>query len=807
MDFEDAIQEALGGQAVLFIGAGFTTGATNVAGGPFKSGPKLAQYLAAKWGLPSDTGLEDAADEFVRQKGRDELITELQQEFTVKEIALHHRQIAAIPWRRVYTTNYDNLPEIAYAQAGRRLTPITLGVDIRAIPKSGTLCVHLNGFVDRITRDGVMSELKLTDTSYVTASIASSAWSALLREDVQLARAVFFVGYSLFDLVIRRVLFETNDLHEKCFFVLGPTPEPATTRRVSRFGSLVSKGVDDFAAAIAEKQKHYVAPSPLTIPYACFERFHPTLANPAFSDSAVFDLLLKGDVQPDFVWNSLRGGTRYYLKRAAVEEVLEHFRHNTPAVIVHSELGNGKTLVTEGIKCEATRAGRPVFTLTRRTDNLLSELDRLLKDATPLLLVLDGYPDWFDAIDYFARHAPDNASLLLTARTPVHDVLVDRLADSLGVKEVTEISADLLTSDDLEWLVDFLDEYGLWAAKAAWSRSRKLRFLDRDCGAEFHAILLKLLESPDILARFSAIFDALNNKKDYYEVVATILILDVLGATPRLDILVNLWGDRILGRPAFRQDPTVRQLFDFGSGRVTLRSSVAGQFILKRLVDTNILIDVLIHLAREADKLAPISRYYSDLMRELMRFGRLQYLLPEAGRREGIVRYYESIKNLNTCRRQPLFWLQYAIACLTLNDLERADKYFDTAYSLAEDISGFDTYQIDNHYARFLLVTAIENENSTTCMQNFRRARRIVNEQIIKERLRYPYRVASMYGEFFDWFERRLTASEREEIGRAARFVAERIAKLPDDRQQEKQIVRCRSVMKRLMASVELKEQ
>jgi hypothetical protein len=804
MELEEAIRESLDGQALIFVGAGFATGATNIAGGPFKSGPKLARYLAAQCALPDDAGLEDAAEEFLRQKGPDALIAEIHQEFTVKEIGTHHRQVAAIPWRRVYTTNYDNIAETAYAQAGRRLTPVTLTDKLRAISKSGTLCVHLNGFVDRLTRDRVVSELKLTDTSYVTAAIVDSEWAALLREDIELTRAAFFVGYSLFDLDIRRVLFDTNDLQRKCFFVLGAKPDPATVRRVSRFGTVVPLSVEDFGAALAQKQKGHVTVSPAAIPYYCFERFDPTSTTSKFSDSDVFDLLLKGDVHPEFIWKSLLGGPRYYLNRAAVQDTINHFRANTPAVVVYSELGNGKTLVTEGVKCEALRAGYNVFTLTSHTGDILSELDRLLKEIKPLLLVIDGYPDALDLIDYFARHAPDTDALLLTARTPVHDVLVDRLPELLGVKEVTDIDVDLLSTPDLDWLVAFLDQYGLWGNKAAWSRARKRQFLDQDCRAEFHAILLKLLESPDILARFSTIFDALNYKKDYYEVVATILVLDVLGAMPRLDVLVNLWGDHILGRAAFRQDGTVRQLLDFNTGRITLRSSVASQFILKRLVDINVLIDVLVHIARQADKLASVSDYYFDLLRELMRFGRLQYLLPESGRRQGIVRYYESIKDLNACRRHPLFWLQYAIACLTMNDLDRAEVYFNTSYSLAEIRSGFDTYQIDNHYARFLLVTAIENNDQNTCMQNFRRARKIVNEQITKERLRYPYRIAAMYADFFECFEGRLSMSDKTEIGRAARFVAERIAKLPEDRQLEKQIVRCRAAMEKVLGSVNL---
>jgi hypothetical protein len=59
------------------------------------------------------------------------------------------------------------------------------------------------------------------------------------------------------------------------------------------------------------------------------------------------------------------------------------------------------------VKCEALRAGYNVFTLISRTADTLSELDRLLKEIKPLLLVIDGYPVALDLIDYFARHAPE----------------------------------------------------------------------------------------------------------------------------------------------------------------------------------------------------------------------------------------------------------------------------------------------------------------------------------------------------------------------------------------------------------------
>jgi hypothetical protein len=74
VDFEDAVEEALNEQAILFVGAGFTIGATNIVGGAFKRGLDLGQHFAALCALPFDTGLEDGADEFLRQKGRGALI-------------------------------------------------------------------------------------------------------------------------------------------------------------------------------------------------------------------------------------------------------------------------------------------------------------------------------------------------------------------------------------------------------------------------------------------------------------------------------------------------------------------------------------------------------------------------------------------------------------------------------------------------------------------------------------------------------------------------------------------------------------
>ena len=118
MTLEEAIEAALDGEAVLFIGAGFSPGARNLDNEDVKNGRGLAKYLSGKSGLPLDSTLDDASDELLTKFGKDVLIKLLHTEYKVKEVAKYHREIATVPWKRVYTTNYDHvLKRLAHLKA------------------------------------------------------------------------------------------------------------------------------------------------------------------------------------------------------------------------------------------------------------------------------------------------------------------------------------------------------------------------------------------------------------------------------------------------------------------------------------------------------------------------------------------------------------------------------------------------------------------------------------------------------------------------------------------------------------------
>src|SRR6266436_3008638 len=183
MDFERALEHALDGHSVLFVGSGFSQEARNLRRAKLKRAPELARHFAKRAGIDLDSSLEDAAEGFLEALGHEALVSELQQEFTTTEISTAQQRLAGILWSRIYTTNYDDVLETAYQQHSRQLTAVTLSDGIRDVPKSDTLCVHLNGYVRRLNLNAVRSEIKLTETSYLTASVAASPWAIQFRQD------------------------------------------------------------------------------------------------------------------------------------------------------------------------------------------------------------------------------------------------------------------------------------------------------------------------------------------------------------------------------------------------------------------------------------------------------------------------------------------------------------------------------------------------------------------------------------------------------------------------------------------------
>ena len=166
------------------------------------------------------------------------------------------------------------------------------------------------------------------------------------------------------------------------------------------------------------------------------------------------------------------------------------------------------------------------------------------------------------------------------------------------------------------------------------------------------------------------------------------------------------------------------------------------------------------------------------MMKKMMTYSNLQHILNKSDKnyKANLLFYYDSIHTLAFCAENPHFWMQYAILKLSEYDYVTAEIYFNNAYSYAKKYSDYDTYQIDNHHARFILENEVVYGSQITCMKAFCEAHSILmNPKHKEDSYYYPYRVAQKYYPFYEKFFPGMNNSERRAFLSACEDMLKRI--------------------------------
>ena len=237
--------------AVLFLGSGFSLGATNIAGASPPNGKGLRRHFIPTLNLEPgvDYDLQVLSEEFAAEDSH-KLKDELYRLFRLTALSPAQTAILNEPWRRIYSTNYDDAVELH--RINRAAAPNTYDVS-EPIPTKlphGAV-VHLHGSIRLITQDNVKESLVLGEASYVNHSVVRSPWYEQFQRDVAYASALFVVGYSLSDYHIAGLLLANPHLAKRTLFIQGPGPDPTFIRRTAQYGQTRFIGVDGFAAALA----------------------------------------------------------------------------------------------------------------------------------------------------------------------------------------------------------------------------------------------------------------------------------------------------------------------------------------------------------------------------------------------------------------------------------------------------------------------------------------------------------------------------------------------------------------------------
>ncbi len=312
----------------------------------------------------------------------------------------------------------------------------------------------------------------------------------------------------------------------------------------------------------------------------------------------------------------------------------------------------------------------------------------------------------------------------------------------------------------------------------------KANFFKYDCRSSLGSALLEIIKSPHIQKRFQGLFDLIESDESSSEVITTASILTLINFEVSDYLILELTGSNHIYKSGFKSNETVRELLDTKNGKIIPKSSVLAKFSLTNHLDSKKLVDRIIRIATRAHDRrgsSGLDALFFDIYKSLVNYSVLQSMLPEKGKRDSLIRFYENTKNLDAAKNHPHFWLQYAIARLAYDgpdDLVKAKLFLDTAYAQAKKMGDrYHTNHMDNVKARYLMKSGIQSQDVDLIMSNFRAAHLILLRQANNEKNERPFRVARLYAHLVDKRGSLLSESHLAEIRSSSKQMIEAAAK------------------------------
>lgn len=768
--YEDALKYAVEGEAVFLVGSGFSTGAENAIVGGNRHllvGSELAKELANLTGMDSSVPLDIVSQEYIDMYGESQLIDYLKSHYTVDTYAEYYKALARVKNLRVYSTNYDDLIEKVCNDCGNKIKGYSIDADIRKVNKT-KMVMHLNGYIQEVENNILPESFRLSHMSYNNVKFFDTPWYSYLIDELYSAKVIFIIGLSFSsDIDIRRIVSD-EELKDKIFFVERYDLSDGSRKFLDKYGRVLLCGVQAFLEdltkiEIDEKKKKEVY-------YKTFRKANRYDNSIKPEDRDVYALLFNG-IEKEGIYK--KDANRCYealVNRDKVIDVIQEIVQGK-SVVIHSDLGNGKSVFVNQVidLCSDLE-----FYYLKQINNqkVLSEIKSFCEDGKEKVLICDPANIYLDILDKFADFDLKNIKFILVMRSSMYDNYYNSIYDIIdrmsNVQFINPINLDELSDREIELLDKLVLKYGFYGDFAGISMQKRLEYLKTKCNSRFQNILIYLFESTHIIDRFVENIFNINGNNDLRRILILAFVSGILELglnTNDYKILLDIQDvERVIKR-----NRNCGELVDVERGKIVIKSSIIAKELMMRteVFTKNEVFDVLIGTMKRLDNLYLGSDKYKNAMINLVSCSYLSYVFGYKMESNKFIEYYEKVKELNFCKNNLFFWEQYAIVCVNLNQFDRAGRYFKTAYSLAKQKGHlFSAYQIDNHYARYLLVNQLYYRKKEGSLEVFVEAHRLLNKNSEMDRNKnnryYKYRVARVYKDYYDTFASKYEQSDKD---------------------------------------------
>lgn len=760
MTIENAIQYALEGKAILFLGSGFSKGAVNQVGLNFPLGSQVCERLIKDGNIDvSQDSLNDQQDlayiseRYLESNTREDLLRFLKKEFVCKSCSESHKIIAGIKWKRIYTTNYDNVMETATSFLGEYRESICPTNRTSDILQYNNAIIHMNGSILNVTSTDLDDTFKLLMRSYQKRTLPESDWAISLNGDIFTSKCIIFIGYSMdYDLELQQIFASFSGIKDKCVFISW-NPSPRNKRNMEKFGVVYPIGVDKFAEMMQKEKNDYICDDN-AYELQCLKKVEIDISSDALDikDKDVTDLFFYGKL--DMRKMSSIGNKNYIIERTCCEEIKNTLLNEYKAVIVHSDIGNGKTLIMRELEVLLNNYGT-VFYLDKMNPYIQDDMNYICTLRGRKFIFIENYNRIIDSIyvKIFARYQHTDIKYVFSVRSYLNDNLFQRFIRCFNIPEQLVLMYDVneLNKNELNCMKSLLDKYALWGEKASFSNNQKYNYLVKRCKGEIKNVMLDLLKSEYMSNKIKKLLEILFCNSDLKEITLLIFVCQTIAVELTLDEIVILLNKQIKSA-AILKNENVHEFLDFSRNKVKLKSPLIAYFILQNYAYDQDIEELLKRILPILDRHSSIEKY-KNMLRMLISYSNLRMIFSYGQKRnyQRYIRIYEYSKNLTYHYENPFFWLQYAILRMEEKNYKLAEIYLKDAESYSKKRFHMESWQIDTHKARLLLERTIEENDKSMAFENFQSAYYLLRDNSTPDKY-YVLRQISLFEPYYQKF-------------------------------------------------------
>lgn len=697
--------------SVLFLGAGFSRGATNIDGNDIPVGKEFEIAIKSLAGISINdpSSLSDISS-YAIESGFD-VYDLIRRSFTIRDLSEDQKTILSKKWRRIYTTNYDDsIASYNFGIPSQDRRKIFSNLDDIPNQLRDNTAIHLHGYVRQLDKDNIASQIVLTHRSYADQRNMKVPWWDRFSRDIAVAENIFFVGYDLGDFEAASHLSSNPELADKTHFILIPDKSPVIANRIKPYGKRHEFGVSGFAKECldAEVRKRPIHANELRS-LQFFDIVKDGKLNTKPEPQEIFSLFAYGQFEIRNLLGTFPESTYTLIRNRKIEEV-KTFIDESKTVIIHSKTGNGKTLFSKTLLHALTVAGYKCFELKEGTSPTSEEI-AYLKEIEEAVVFFPSYDSAYSNIDRFSD-IKESARFIVEINSSIVEVRFNETEARLP-QPTQRVDLNRLEKSDLQGIRSLLRKAGITLEETRFTIDENVEFRD---------IVLSIFENKSVLDNIDSIVRPMLADADAKVVIVCSALLKTIGLSTDSGIIRSI-SNVDAYKALHKNNEASHEIVKFNYDTIEPHSALFSEFLLNHYIQPHELGSAILTLVIEAarrmnesgDPHTERMRAARQMLGGLLRFSLLEQLFSKASnRRTHIKRIYEHARDNVLIQEEPLFWLQYSIFMQNQNNWPLAEEHMKTAYDRALSRVGFKTYQLDTNYLGLCLTLEYNEKNDSS---------------------------------------------------------------------------------------------